>query len=323
VSVNRPPVIFLAFNRPDHARRALDALAQASGAADCDVLAYLDGPRNEGERALCDEVCRVVSQPRGFRSVRTFRSRDNKGLYRAVTEAVSSVLSDCPEAIVLEDDIVVARDFLDYMTHYLDEFRADSRVGCIHAYALPAQGLPEYYFLRGADCWGWATWTDRWRLFDSSAADLLRRLDEANLLWPFMKTHGSSSLGLLCDRVEGKIQSWAILWHASLFLEGRLTLHPGNSRVQNIGNDGSGTHSLASGVFDSHLVEPTSAETDFPAVSAIEDSIAAKLTSLFMDTGRSSGILAIVLSRASRVMTFLRARRLLSRLPATLVERPS
>lgn len=315
---SRPPVVFLGFNRPDHAGRALDALALASGASETDVIACLDGPRDGNEAALCDAVFEVVSKVRTFRSLRINRSPANKGLYRAVTDAANGVFVDHPEAIFLEDDILVSRDFLDYMAHYLGQFRSEPMVGSIHAYALPTAGLPAYYFLRGADCWGWATWADRWRLFDGSAADLLRRLDDADLLWSFMKTHGASSLGLLCDRVEGRNQSWAILWHASLFLAGRLTLHPGASRVRNIGNDGSGTHSLASAVFESPVVDHAG---EYPAVPAIEDAAAARRTSLYMDIGRSSGLPSLARSQARRVMTLLRARRLLSRLPASPAER--
>ena len=49
--------------------------------------------------------------------------------------------------------------------------------------------------------------------------------------------------GLLRKQIEGKIDSWAIRWHASIFLQNMLTLYPGSSLVHNIGNDKSGTNS--------------------------------------------------------------------------------
>jgi hypothetical protein len=42
--------------------------------------------------------------------------------------------------------------------------------------------------------------------------------------------------------LAGRNDSWAIRWHASMFLAGKLTLHPARSLVDNIGLDGSGTH---------------------------------------------------------------------------------
>jgi hypothetical protein len=47
---------------------------------------------------------------------------------------------------------------------------------------------------------------------------------------------------MLADQIAGRNDSWAIRWHASCYLQGLLTLYPGRSLVENIGNDSSGTH---------------------------------------------------------------------------------
>ena len=60
---------------------------------------------------------------------------------------------------------------------------------------------------------------------------------------------------MLLDNALEKNDSWAIRWHASMFLENKLTLYPGTSFAKNIGNDGSGTHSESSNSFDTSLSE--------------------------------------------------------------------
>ena len=47
---------------------------------------------------------------------------------------------------------------------------------------------------------------------------------------------------MLRRQTEGKNNSWAIRWNASLFLQGILSLNVGKSLVQNNGFDGSGTN---------------------------------------------------------------------------------
>jgi len=47
---------------------------------------------------------------------------------------------------------------------------------------------------------------------------------------------------MLRDQIAGRNDSWAVRWHASCFLAGRLTLYPGKSLVSNVGLDGSGEH---------------------------------------------------------------------------------
>lgn len=42
--------------------------------------------------------------------------------------------------------------------------------------------------------------------------------------------------------IEGKINTWAIFWYATLYEKGGLCLNPSQSYVDNIGHDGSGVH---------------------------------------------------------------------------------
>jgi hypothetical protein len=278
--MNSPPVALFAFNRPQHTYRTLSALVACEGAANTDLIVFVDGPRNEVDSSAVQQVLALFDQQLAFRSVAVHHSTANKGLYRSITEGVATVLLDHPEIIVVEDDLVVMPDFLLYMAEALNKYRDVQQVGCIHGYALPISGLPDFYFLRGGDCWGWATWRDRWDLFRDEPFQLIQELIQRDALDNFMGTQGSSSLRMLCDRALGLNHSWAILWHASLWLADRLTLHPGHSFVQNIGNDGSGTHACAGARFDAVMRSAFSGLND---VSLHQDALAAQRVSAFLD----------------------------------------
>lgn len=47
---------------------------------------------------------------------------------------------------------------------------------------------------------------------------------------------------MLKRQIKGDVDSWAIRWHASTFLQNKLTLYPGKSLVNNIGMGGESTH---------------------------------------------------------------------------------
>jgi hypothetical protein len=96
--------------------------------------------------------------------------------------------------------------------------------------------------VRGADCWGWGTWSRGWRLFESDGRKLLDTLQERGLTGSFNHDDSFDSVGMLRDQIAGKNDSWAVRWHGSAILAGKLTLYPGRSLVKNIGFDGSGTH---------------------------------------------------------------------------------
>ena len=48
----------------------------------------------------------------------------------------------------------------------------NKQVASIHGYIYPIDGLPETFFIRGADCWGWATWKRAWNIFEADGQKL-------------------------------------------------------------------------------------------------------------------------------------------------------
>jgi hypothetical protein len=220
----------------------------------------------------------------------------NLGLAASVIAGVGEALADHERVIVLEDDIVVSPDFLRYMNEALDLYAPDERVASIHAFSYVVDvPLPETFFLRGADCWGWATWRRGWQLFDPDGAALLARLEASGESDLFDFGGGYAYTQMLRDQVHGRVDSWAIRWYASAFLAGRLTLYPGTSLVENIGQDGSGTHSVASDALVS-----TAGRIAFPLARVpVEDSAVAR-TAIMRTMTASSG--RTVLDRLARVL---------------------
>jgi hypothetical protein len=169
---------------------------------------------------------------------------------------VSQILAASNTVIVLEDDLVVSKYFLKFMNEGLMKFSDDDRVISIHGYVYPVlRALPEAFFLLGADCWGWATWQRAWEIFEQDSEKLLLELRSRKLrkLFDFNSSYRFSKM--LEDQARGKIDSWAIRWNASAFLQGKLTLYPGSSLMHNIGNDGSGKHSGPMNIFDGAVAE--------------------------------------------------------------------
>lgn len=236
------PIALFAYNRPLHLRRTVEALAENALAGKSELFVFLDGPREESDRVLSDEIRKYVSSLSAFRSVSLVERDKNIGLAASIIAGVSQTLETYESIIVIEDDIVTSPFFLQYMNDALSTYRQDDAVASIHGFVYDIEGLPETFFLKGADCWGWATWRRAWRAFESDGKRLLRGLEEGRLLHDFDLDGAAHYTQMLRDQIEGRNDSWAIRWHASAFLKGMLTLHPGRSLIRNIGLDGSGTH---------------------------------------------------------------------------------
>jgi hypothetical protein len=245
------PIVVFAYKRATHLARCLASLAANPEAGSSVLYIYCDGPRSEADRLAVEEVGRVVQGISGFKEVVAVRRAANMGLAASVIAGVRQVLEAHERVIVVEDDLVLSPHFLRYMNDALELYADDDRVASIHGYCYPVDvPLPETFFLRGADCWGWATWRRGWAHFREDGAALLDELRRSGQAKAFDMDGAYPFTRMLADQVAGRNSSWAVRWHASCFLANLLTLYPGRSLVKNIGNDASGTHSKATGQYD-------------------------------------------------------------------------
>ena len=243
-------IVLLGFNRPQHMERLLTTLQDNREFQTIPVLAFVDGPRNRDDEKLISQVVKAVLSVRPDADVT--RRIENLGVAKSVTTAVTEALIKYEQVIVLEDDLELSPQFLRYMLDGLDLYRAEPKVASIHGYTIPMRGLPHAtYFLRGTDCWGWGTWRKSWRLYQDDSAALLNELMNKSLGSDFTFNHSSPHLDLLKAAEMGEVDSWAIRWHASVFLAGGLTLNPSVSLVRNAGMDGSGRHSGTTNLYES------------------------------------------------------------------------
>ena len=250
------PIVVFTYNRPEHTLRTFNALLMNPLANESDIIIYSDSARTANHNKAVDEVRSYLSGLTGFRSIKVIHRDKNFGLAESIIQGVTEVLQQSEKVIVLEDDIVVSPYFLEYMNEALEQFVGDDRVISVHGYVYPVDfELPEVFFIPGADCWGWATWRRGWALFNSDGQYLLDELVRRHLIQEFDYNGAYPYSNMLKTQIKGANDSWAIRWHASAFLAGKLTLYPGRSLVHNIGTDGSGTHCGDSDSMDAKLSE--------------------------------------------------------------------
>lgn len=291
------PVALFAYARQDHLRLTVESLLHNPECSSTPLYVFCDGPRNAGAKEQTDAVRAYVDTIQGFASVTRIYRDSNRGLAQSIITGVGEVVARHGCVIVMEDDLVVSPHFLAYMNQGLQIYRDEQQVASIHGYSYPVEeALPETFFLRGADCWGWATWARAWQHFEPDGQKLLSALRAQKLTRAFDMGGAYPFTRMLSNQIKGKNNSWAVRWHASCFLANMLTLYPGKSLVNNIGMDGSGTHCAPTDAF-AHLLgtEPI----HLSPIDLQEDLAALRAFARFL--GRQSAPLA----RVSRGLTRL------------------
>lgn len=250
------PILLFVYNRPRHTERSIVALQKNDLAVQSDLIIFSDGPKDVQSEKMVLEVRHYLKSIVGFKTVKIIEREENWGLSKSIVDGVSRIINESGKVIVLEDDLITSPFFLKYMNEALVEYENEKDVVSIHGYVYPVKDrLPETFFIKGADCWGWATWKRGWNLYQDDSEKLLNELILQKLTKEFDFKGSYPYIQMLKSQNLGFINSWAIKWYASAFLENKLTLYPGRSLVVNSGLDDSGSHTGSTSLFDVKISE--------------------------------------------------------------------
>lgn len=249
------PILLFVYNRPEHVKRTLAALEQNILAKESELFIYSDAARSPQDEASVAEVRKIIRTALPFfKQVNIIERETNWGLARSIIDGVTTQINRYERVIVLEDDLIVAPYFLKFMNDALDTYQHEEKVGHIQACDFTQDAsLPDTFLIKWTGSWGWATWKRAWKYFNPDGKALLEELQRRKLTYTFDFNGKYGYTRMLRRQTEGKNNSWAIRWNASLFLNDILSLNVGKSLVQNEGFDGSGTNCGGGNLYASQL----------------------------------------------------------------------
>lgn len=278
------PIILFVYNRPQHTLQTLNALQNNELSKDSVLYIFADGIKENASSETIqkiNETRKIIKNKKWCKEVFIIEREENFGLAKSVIMGVTEIINNYRKAIVLEDDLVTSPYFLKYMNEALDKYEHINSVACISGYIYPINNLPDLFFIKGADCWGWATWKRAWDLFETDGQKLLNELIEKKLTKQFDLNNSYPYTKMLQEQISGINNSWAIRWLASAFLKNKLCLYPGKSLVNNIGTDGSGSHP---GETDVYTTIPKNKPVFFTDIKIEENKNALKKISSYFKT---------------------------------------
>lgn len=264
-------VVFTYRRIPD---KLIESLRHNSLSKESNIIIFSDGYKNDLDKNDILEVREYLKEIIGFNSVKIIEANQNKGLANSIISGVTEVFNSTEKIIVLEDDLIVSDDFLEYMNKALDFYNTDEKIWSISGYGPNLPCLENHYddlylSTRGSS-WGWATWKDRWDKVDWEVKgfDNLRTNQEMQNKF---NLGGNDMYKMLELQMLGKIDSWAIRWCFSQFTLNKYTVFPKKTKIINDGfNDNKGTHN--SGVYEKLSLEINHEKVKFKDLS-IDNSI--------------------------------------------------
>lgn len=240
------PIVLFVFRRPDHTARLLESLSRNAEISRSTLYVYCEGSRSEADQPAVDATRELVRAYTCAGTLQVIERERNLGCAASILAGIDEVLARHDRIIVLEDDLILSPQFLQYMNAALTRYSGSDRVMHVSGYAFAPD--PERPVSAGMmpfiASWGWGTWARAWSFLDRELEGL-PWLDRYRWRRFRFDLYGAFEYRKMIDQyIHGQIDAWDIRWYLSVFRRGGLCVYPSQSLVENRGHDGSGTHQM-------------------------------------------------------------------------------
>jgi len=239
------PILIIGHRRREEIIVVLEAL---KGIQPQRLYLAMDGPRSDDELYLTEAARKSAQAAVEWNcELKTLFSDENLGSRDFMLKAIDWFYSEVEIGIILEDDIVISSDFIDFVNVVISSPRwINGEIGIIasicYQHIMPNGFKRKAFISRIPAIWGWATRRSIWQSFREA-----QEPDATLKLWfkLFRKiTIWQSMLFTLCLRLvrQGKLQAWDYDFATYLLLHNKLTIYPATSLATNIGFSELATH---------------------------------------------------------------------------------
>ena len=233
------PIALFTYIRIDTLKLTLKYLQKNNISKSSVLYIFSDNYKSEIDRKKVEEVRKFLKKLKGFKKIHIVKRKKNFGLSNNITSGVDFVLKKYDKIIVLEDDIIVSSNFLYFMNKALNKFKYNKKVWHINAWNYDFENLDTFtntYFTRLMNCWGWATWKDRWKNYNKNPNKIIKNFSSQEI-FKFNMNNSYDYWSQILRNKSGKINTWAVFWYANIFKKNGLCLSPTISQAKNIGYD--------------------------------------------------------------------------------------
>ncbi len=232
-------VLFIIFNRLDTTQKVFEQIRLA---APPKLYIASDGAREniETEKELVENTRKWVLANIDWEcEIKTLFQEQNYGCALNIPKAINWFLSQEKDGIILEDDCIPSKSFFEYCELALDKYADNPDIWCI----VGCNTIPETieddntyaYPVKCMNCWGWATWADRWKYFNPD----LKNFDYNHICRAFNKiSYKLYWLRILYRYNKTNLNSWAYPWALNIIQHKAFSLVSPKNLISNIGFDG-------------------------------------------------------------------------------------
>lgn len=242
------PILVMVYDRLNSLKKCIESLQKCEESLESVLYISSDAAYRNQDKTKIEAVRTFIQTISGFKKVVLITPKENKGLNGCYNTAIDLIFKEYDTFIFLEDDVMVAPDFLKFMNNGLEFYKNEPKVlsvsGFSHSvfYDVETRLKSEVYFTNRWCPWGFASWKDKIQSVkelsleelktDLNHSTFVKKLDEIgiDLFTAFQrKVYKNQPLVLDYRYVHHMVKN-------DLY-----TVTPYTTKTFNIGNDGQGT----------------------------------------------------------------------------------
>lgn len=161
------PIFVMVYDRLDALKKCIEALQRCKESAESILYISSDAAYREQDIAKIQEVRDYIKTISGFKQLVPIFPKENRGLNASFYAGFDLIFKEHDTFVFLEDDIIVAPDFLKFANEGLEFYKNDPKVLSISGFShsvffeVDDQLKSDVYFTNRWCPWGFASWKDK------------------------------------------------------------------------------------------------------------------------------------------------------------------
>ena len=240
------PIVIFCFNRLDILKGLINGLLENRETPFSHFIFFIDGPRNTIEERKVSLVTDYVKALNIGSSKEIISREKNLGLAQNIFDGLNKVFKKFEAAIILEDDLLISKYYLEYMNFALNKYAKIQSVYSINGanYHIPI--IPKknssIMIKKVLGCsMGWATWSRVWKKYELNPINDIEDLDSNFLLRLKYNYFGVMDRARGMISLKDGIRTWDFQFAWLIFKDNASTVIPDRRMLKHIGWD-SGTN---------------------------------------------------------------------------------
>jgi len=233
------------YKRAGKLKSSMEALLKNPECGEMDIVFFCDGPKGEKDYDGVMETRAYIDSLTGFRNVYKHYREKNISTGPNFKQGINWLCENYEQFIVVEDDLVVAPNYISYLLQALEFYKDEKLIFCVTGFCFPID-VKDYGYdtiISKRFCaYGWASWSNRVSNVKFDKEDLVSIMNSSPGFKSRLDKEGWDLYRILKKQIAGTVSTWDVQMQVYVSENGLNVVYPIISKGQNIGFDTESTN---------------------------------------------------------------------------------